>query len=111
MLSCATGFLGLRSSLLTFQIFVRLLCLIVQNVAEISNLTSGVRVRARASHAEDVSGGSLMGLEFDSFLCWSTMRKQGKSCFLLVFILFHSKSSTMAAAGAVWRVQLPDGSI
>jgi hypothetical protein len=60
---CATGFRGLRSSLITFQIFVRLLHLIAQSVAELFNLTSGVRVRIKASRADDVSRGSLAGLE------------------------------------------------
>jgi hypothetical protein len=66
-----TGFLGLRSSLITFQIFVCLLCLIAQNVAELFNLDSGIRVRVRDSRAKDVSRGSMMGLEivklFSSF--------------------------------------------
>ncbi len=60
---CATGFFGLHSSLITFQIFVRLLRLIAQNVAELFILTGGVRVRVRASWAKDVSRGFLMGLE------------------------------------------------
>ncbi len=60
---CATDFRGLRSSLITFQIFVRLLRLITQNIAELLNLTSGVRVRVGASCAKDVSRGSLAGLE------------------------------------------------
>jgi hypothetical protein len=41
----------------------------------------------------------------------STMRKLGESCVLLVFFLFHSKLSTMAAAGAIQRGHLPDGGI
>ncbi len=60
---CATGFLGIRSSLITFQIFVRLLCLIAQNVAELFNLNINVRVGVRARFAKDVSRGSLTGLE------------------------------------------------
>ncbi len=60
---CATGFLGLCSSLITCQIFVRLLCLIAQNVAELFNLTSGVKVSVGASRAEDVSRGSQEGLD------------------------------------------------
>jgi hypothetical protein len=60
---CATGFLWLRSSSITFQIFVRLLHFIAQNVAELFNLTSGVKVGIRASCAEDMSRGSLTGLE------------------------------------------------
>jgi hypothetical protein len=56
-------FLGLCSSLITFRIFVHLLRFIAQNVAELFNLTNGIRVRVRASHALDVSRGSLMGLE------------------------------------------------
>jgi hypothetical protein len=34
-----------------------------QNVAELFNLTSGIRVRVGASRAKDVSRGSLAGLE------------------------------------------------
>ncbi len=45
-----------------FWIFVRLLRLIAQNVAELFNLNSGIMVRVRGSHAEDVSRGSMMGL-------------------------------------------------
>jgi hypothetical protein len=56
-----TGFLGLCSSLITFQIFVRLLRLIAQNVAELFNLNSGIRVRIRDSRAEDVSRGFVTG--------------------------------------------------
>ncbi len=40
-----------------------MLRLIAQKVAELFNLTSGVRVMARASHVEDVSRESLMGLD------------------------------------------------
>ncbi len=54
---------GLHSSLITFWIFVRLLRLIAQNVAELFNLTSSARVRVGASCADDVSRGSLAGLE------------------------------------------------
>ena len=32
-------------------------------------------------------------------------------CGLLVFCVFHSNSSTMAAAGAIRRRHLPDGGI
>jgi hypothetical protein len=46
-----------------FRIFVCLLRMIAQNVAELFNLNSGVRVRVRASRAKDVSRGFLMGLE------------------------------------------------
>ncbi len=60
---CATGFCRLCSSLITFRIFARLLRLIAQNVAELFNLTSGVRVGVGASHAKDVSRGSLAGLK------------------------------------------------
>jgi hypothetical protein len=56
-------FCGLCSSLMTFQIFVRLLRLIAHNVAELFNLTSGIRVRVGASCAKDVSRGSLAGVE------------------------------------------------
>ncbi len=59
---CTTGFPGLYSSLITFQIFVRLLCLIAQNVAELFKLTSGVRVRVGACCAKDGSRGSPAGL-------------------------------------------------
>ena len=58
-----TGFLGLCSSLITFRIFVRLLHLIAQNVAELFNLTSGVRVMVRASCAKVASRGSMTGLK------------------------------------------------
>jgi hypothetical protein len=37
--------------------------LIAQNVAELFNLSSGVRVGVRSSHTKDVSRGSVMGLE------------------------------------------------
>jgi hypothetical protein len=60
---CATGFLGFHSSLITFQIFVRLLHLIAQIVAELSTLTNGIRVTVRACCAKDVSRGSVVGLE------------------------------------------------
>jgi hypothetical protein len=56
-----TGFLGLPSSLITFRIFVCLLCSIAQNVAELFNLNSGIRVRVRGSHAKGVSKRSMMG--------------------------------------------------
>jgi hypothetical protein len=46
-----------------FSIFVRLLRLIAQNVAELFNLNSGIKVRVRASRTKDVSRGSLTGLE------------------------------------------------
>jgi hypothetical protein len=46
-----------------FQIFVHLLRLIAQNVANVFNLTSGIRVRVRACWAKDVSRGSPAGLE------------------------------------------------
>jgi hypothetical protein len=46
-----------------FSIFFRLLCLIAQNVAELFNLNSGVRVRVRASCTKDVSRGYLVGLK------------------------------------------------
>ncbi len=46
-----------------------------------------------------------------AFLRRSTVRKLGKSCVLLVFFLFHSKTSTMAAARVIRPVHLPDGSI
>jgi hypothetical protein len=39
------------------------LLFIAQNVAELFNLNSGVRVRVRGSHAEDMSRGSMAGLE------------------------------------------------
>jgi hypothetical protein len=58
-----TGFLGLCSSLITFQIFVYLLRLIAQNVAELFNLNSAVRVEVRSSRTKDVSKGSVSGLE------------------------------------------------
>jgi hypothetical protein len=58
-----TGFLGLCLSLITFQFFVRLLRLIAQNVANVFNWNSGVRVRVRGCCAKDVSRGSLVGLE------------------------------------------------
>ncbi len=45
------------------QIFVRLLRLIPQNVAELFNLNSGVRVRVRGSGAKAVSRGSVTGRE------------------------------------------------
>jgi hypothetical protein len=48
---------------ITFQIFVRLLRLIAQNVAELSNFISGLRFRVRGSHAKDVSRGSVMGFD------------------------------------------------
>jgi hypothetical protein len=44
-----------------FQIFVLLLRLITQNVAELFNLTSGIRVRVKSSCPKDVSRGSMMG--------------------------------------------------
>jgi len=46
-----------------FSNFYPLLCFTGQNVAKGFNLTSGARVRIRASCAEDMSGGSLMGLD------------------------------------------------
>jgi hypothetical protein len=46
-----------------FLNFVRLLRLIGQNVAKLFNLNSEVRVRVRGSHTEDVSRGSLTGIE------------------------------------------------
>jgi hypothetical protein len=80
-------------------------------IAELFNLASGVRVRVGASRAKDVSRGSLAGLRFNCFFSrWSTVRKLGKSCVLLVFFFF-SKSSTMAAARAIRRGHLPDGGI
>ena len=33
------------------------------------------------------------------------------SCVLLVFCVVSTNSSTMAAAGAMWHVHLPDGNI
>ncbi len=45
----ATGFLGLRSSLITLRFFVRLPRLIAKNVAKLFNLTSGIKVRVKAS--------------------------------------------------------------
>jgi hypothetical protein len=56
-------FLGLRSSLITLQIFARLLCLIAQNAAKVFNLNSGVRIWVRGSRAMNVSRGSVMGLK------------------------------------------------
>jgi hypothetical protein len=47
----------------TFQFFVHLLCLINQNLAELFNLNSGIRIRVRGSRAKDMSRGSVMGLE------------------------------------------------
>jgi hypothetical protein len=58
-----TGFLGLCSSLITFRIFVCLLGLIAQNVAQLFNLNSSIRVRVRGSRTKDVSRGSVMGLD------------------------------------------------
>ncbi len=58
-----TGFLGLRSSLLTFRFFVHLLRLTAQNVANVFNWNSGNMVRVRDCCAKDVSRGSLTGLE------------------------------------------------
>ncbi len=58
-----TGFLGLRSSLITFQFFVHLLRVIAQNVASVFNWNSGIRVRVRERHGKDVSRGSLRGLK------------------------------------------------
>ncbi len=49
--------------LITFQMFVCLLRLIAQNVAELSNFISGYRFRVRGSRAKDVSRGSVTGLE------------------------------------------------
>jgi hypothetical protein len=46
-----------------FSNFVRLLCLIAQNVAELFNLISGVRVRVRGHCTKDMSRGSLTGLD------------------------------------------------
>jgi hypothetical protein len=45
------------------QIFVRLLRLISQNVAELFNLNSGIRVKVRGSRANDMSRGSVTGLK------------------------------------------------
>ncbi len=59
----AHRFLGLRSSLITFQIFVLLLRLIALNVAELFNLNSDIWVRIRGSCAEDVSRGFEAGLK------------------------------------------------
>jgi hypothetical protein len=61
----AHRFLGLCSNFITFGIFVRLLRLIAQNVAELFNLNISIGVRVRASRAEDVRRGSLAGLEID----------------------------------------------
>ncbi len=60
---CATGFCGLCSSLISLQIFVRLLRLISQNVANVFNLTSGLRVSVVTCRAKDVSRGSPAGLK------------------------------------------------
>ncbi len=67
------------------------------------------KVRVRASHAKVMSMGSLMGLEivqlfFASLPC--------KSQVEVVFCQwFFSKSSTMAATGAIRRGHLPNDSI
>jgi hypothetical protein len=47
---------------------------------------------------------------FDSIFALVYREKLGKSCVLLVFFFF-SKSSNMAAAGAIRRGHLPDGGI
>jgi hypothetical protein len=46
-----------------FAIFVCLLRFIVQNVAELFNLTSGIRVSFMTCRDKDVSRGSLAGLD------------------------------------------------
>ncbi len=51
---CATGFRGLRSSLITLRFFVHLLRLIAKNVANVFNVTSGIRVSVVTCHAKDV---------------------------------------------------------
>ncbi len=64
-----TGFMGLglsvpnSLSLITFQIFVHLLHLIAQNVAELFILNSSVRDGVRGRGTEDVSRGSVTGLK------------------------------------------------
>ncbi len=60
---CSHQILIVVKMLITFQIFVRLLHLIAQNVAELSNFNSGIRVRVRGSRAKDVSRGSVTGLK------------------------------------------------
>jgi hypothetical protein len=49
--------------LYNIRIFVRLQCLIAGNVADVFNLTSGARVRVKASHVEDMTRGSLTCLD------------------------------------------------
>ncbi len=49
--------------LLSLQIFVSLLSLIAQNVANGLNLTNGTRVGDGAGRTEDMIRGSLMGLD------------------------------------------------
>jgi hypothetical protein len=46
-----------------FSIFVCLLRLIAQNVAELFNLNSGDRVRVGGSRAKDMSRGSVTGFK------------------------------------------------
>ncbi len=63
--------------------------MIAQNVAELFNLKSGVRVRVRGSRAEDMTRGFVSGPEIVfAFLRLSTVRKLGKSCALLVVLGF-----------------------
>ncbi len=64
----ATSFSPARTDLavkllITLQIFVRLLRLIDQNVANVFNLTSSVRVSIVTCCTKDVSTGSPAGLE------------------------------------------------
>ncbi len=61
---CAIIFNKLHDRLMTFLIFVRRQRLIVaQNVAELFNLNSGVRVSVRGSRAKVMSRGSILGYE------------------------------------------------
>ncbi len=56
-------FFELRTSLITFRIFVRCQCLIARKLAELFSFLAVIRDLNEACHIDDVSRGSLSGYE------------------------------------------------
>ena len=101
---CATFINELRASLIIFSLFVPW-----QRLIELFSSNHGFPHLNKACHIDELSRGSVLGLKFSLttsdrnapyLLC--------KSCFFLVFSVFSTNPSTMAAAGAIWHRHSPD---
>ena len=74
------------------QSFVHLLRLIAQNVANVFNLTSGIRVSVVTCCAENLSRGSHGSQDMIAFFPWATVRTLAKSwALLVVFYSFQNR--------------------